>query len=162
LEVPVSVLSLDKDGTVQAVYDSKDDVPAALKDPLVYPDNNPKSVVGVTKPPLHLIPPVASLHEAMAFAYGAFHAGPKGTGYGPFNWRESSVAASVYYSAMLRHLFDWWDRQDHASDSGAHHLGHLRAGAAIVLDAIELGRLIDDRPPAGKSAEVIDRLTRKI
>ena len=47
------------------------------------PDDNPKSAFGVKKPPLHLIPPAALAHEAMAMADGAAK-------YGPYNWRENS------------------------------------------------------------------------
>lgn len=125
------------------------------------PDNNPKSIAGVTKPALHLIPPAGLLHEALAFRYGAFLAGAKGTGYGPFNWRSTSVSASVYYSAMFRHLLCWWDGQSVAEDSLVHHLGHLRASAGIILDAIELGRLVDDRPPKGTASDLIAKLTVK-
>jgi hypothetical protein len=53
-----------------------------------YPDDNPKSVVGITKPPINLIPPTGIIVEAMAFKFGA-------SKYGPFNWREKGVAASI-------------------------------------------------------------------
>ncbi len=119
-----------------------------------YPDDNPKSVVGITKPPINLIPPTGIIVEAMAFKFGA-------SKYGPFNWREKGVAASIYYAAMMRHLFDWWDGEDLASDSSVHHLGHLRAGANIILDAAEIGKLVDDRPAKGNASGLIERLTIK-
>lgn len=103
------------------------------------PDSNPKSKYGIVKDPLHLIPPEGLVHEAGAFRQGAEK-------YGAYNWRQNSVAASVYYAAALRHLTQWWDGQDLDPESGAHHLGHARACLAIVLDSEKWGKLIDDRP----------------
>ena len=123
---------------------------------------NPKDVVGRAKVPLSLVPAVALAHEAMAFRYGAYDA-PRadgGRGYGPFNWRQTPIRASVYVDAALRHLLDYFDGQDLAPDSRAHHLGHARACLAIVLDALEQGTLVDDRPTQGTAAAVFDRLNR--
>lgn len=103
------------------------------------PDSNPKSKYGIAKDPLHLIPPEGLIHEAGAFRQGAEK-------YGAYNWRQNSVAASVYYAAALRHLTQWWEGQDLDPESGAHHLGHARACLAIVLDAGKWDKLIDDRP----------------
>lgn len=104
-----------------------------------YPDNNPKSAFGIAKDPLHLIPPEALIRESYAFKQGAAK-------YGAYNWRGNSVAASVYYAAALRHLFQWWEGQDIDPESGAHHLGHARACLAILLDAAKWDKLVDDRP----------------
>jgi hypothetical protein len=104
-----------------------------------YPDNNPKTAIGVSKVPLHYIPPVALVHLGLAMEDG-------GGKYGLMNWREFTVSASVYYDAMFRHLMAWWDGEDAAPDSGVHHLGHVMACAAIILDAAETTRLNDDRP----------------
>jgi len=106
-----------------------------------YPDNNPKTIYGVQKDPLHLVPPPAITAESYAFKQGAEK-------YGAYNWRGNSVAASVYYAAALRHIMAWWEGRDFDQDSGAHHLGHARACLGIVLDAQCHGRLIDDRPVA--------------
>jgi len=110
-----------------------------------YPDDNPKTAVGVTKAPLHLVPPVATHFTALAFKDGAAK-------YGPYNWREHRVSASVYYAAALRHLSAWWDGQNEASDSGVHHLGHVMACMAILLDAESVDKLNDDRPIPGAAA----------
>lgn len=112
---------------------------------------NPKARYGAQKPDLSLIPPVALAHMALAMEEGARK-------YGAFNWRESPVEARTYVAAALRHLGDWLDRTDKASDSDVQNLGHVMACCAIVLDSMELGILIDNRPPAGKSAEVLERL----
>ena len=104
-----------------------------------YPDNNPKTAVGVSKVPMHFIPPVALVHLGLAMEDG-------GGKYGLMNWREFTVSSSVYYDAILRHLLSWWDGEDAASDSGVHHLGHVMACCAILLDAEDRVRLNDDRP----------------
>lgn len=73
--------------------------------------------------------------------------------YGEFNWRKSDgVNMTVYLSAMLRHIGRLIDGEDVDPESGAHHLGHVLAGGAIVLDAQRHGKLIDDRvlPPNKK------------
>lgn len=116
-----------------------------------YPDNNPKTAVGALKPSLHAIPPSAMLHLGAAMEDGK-------NKYGLTNWREKTVSASVYYDAALRHLLSWWDGEDVASDSKIHHLGHVMACCAIIIDAEAQGQdsLNDDRPSvAGKAAELI-------
>ena len=105
-------------------------------------DTNPKDLVGLTKLPLRLVPPVAMARLAEALANGAAK-------YGPYNWRSKGVSASVYYEAALRHLFAWADGEDDAPDSGVHHLAHAMACMAIMFDAMELGKLKDDRPTRG-------------
>lgn len=119
-----------------------------------YPDNNPKTSIGVSKAPLHFIPPVAMVHLGLAMENG-------GAKYGLMNWREFTVSSSVYYDAMLRHLLAWWDGEDAAPDSQVHHLGHVMACCAIILDAEASMRLNDDRPDfEGAVADLLERLHR--
>lgn len=113
---------------------------------------NPKDRVGAHKPPLHLIPPAAELLESMVMALGAKK-------YGAFNWRTSSVKASIYVAAARRHLLQWFDGQDDDPESGVSHLAHARACLGILLDAIATNHLVDDRPPPGVSADLIEQLT---
>jgi hypothetical protein len=112
------------------------------------PDTNPKSAFGIQKPPMHLIPAPAMIQTAMVFKLGAAK-------YGPYNWRHTSVAASVYVSAAQRHLASWHDGESLDPESGQPHLAHVIACAAILLDAMAGGNLIDDRPPAGCAGEMI-------
>lgn len=114
---------------------------------------NPKDKIGRTKPPLHLIPPAAEVQEAVVMGLGA-------SKYGPFNWRDHSVAASVYIAAAKRHIAQWFDGQNIDPESGAGHLAHARACLGILLDAEAIGKLVDDRPPAGDAAGLIQRLTK--
>lgn len=118
----------------------------------------PKDLVGISKVPLiSVVPPSSIVYEALAMRYGAYLA-PRadgGKGYGPFNWRTKGVRASIYIDTFLRHAFGWWDGEDIASDSQVHHLGHLKASCGVVIDAIETGTFIDDRPPKGTSPQLL-------
>ena len=118
---------------------------------------NPKDLLGVKNVSLTKLPPVAVLHAAHALMNGA-------TKYGPYNWRDKAVRASIYVDACERHLNAWLDGEEDAPDSGVHHLGHAIACLAILLDAQEAGKLLDDRPlqSAGGFCRVLDRLNRKI
>lgn len=117
------------------------------------PDSNPKTRFGVAKPGVADIPPVATLVLGQGMTNGKEK-------YGRTNWREHEVTASVYYNAMNRHLMSWWDGEECAADSGVHHLGHAMACAAILVDAQETGKLIDDRPSVpGTTADFIARMT---
>lgn len=112
-----------------------------------YPDDNPKTTIGVTKVPLHLVPPSAKHYLALAFKDGAKK-------YGPYNWREKKVSASVYVAAAQRHIDAWWDGEDLSEDAAVEHLAHAMACMAIVLDAKSIGMLNDDRPFKGASPQL--------
>lgn len=103
---------------------------------------DPKAEAGSKKVPLRLIPPAAMREEAWAFELGSRK-------YGAFNWRLEGrkPRASVYYEAVLRHVTAWYDGEDVDPESGRSHLAHARAGLGILLDAMDRGRLEDDRPP---------------
>lgn len=118
-----------------------------------YPDDNPKTVLGLAKPSISVIPPVAILHLGKAMADGKRK-------YGLMNWREKTVTSSVYYDAAMRHLMAWWDGEENAADSGVHHLGHAMACLAIALDAQSMGKLNDDRPIPGMFAEAVKANTK--
>ncbi len=106
------------------------------------PDHNPKTRAGgMNKLPMHLVPPRAIAATALAFADG-------GVKYRPYNWREERISASVYYGAALRHLTAWWEREDFAEDSEAHHLAHACACLMMLLDTVDSPLLNDNRPPS--------------
>ncbi len=112
---------------------------------------NPKAAYGATKPSVGLIPPIALLHEAMAFEDGARK-------YGAYNWRTNPVEAMTYVHAIYRHLGLWLDGDELTSDTNVHNLGAIRACCGILLDSIEAGILIDNRPPKAPSDAVQNRL----
>lgn len=113
---------------------------------------NPKDLIGQTKPTLWVIPPAALLHMGRAMGNGAKR-------YGAYNWREHAVIASIYLDAAQRHILSWLDGEEVAEDSGVHHLGHAMACLAILLDAQETGNLKDNRPKPGAFPQLVARFT---
>lgn len=107
--------------------------------PITSPSADPKGAAGASKPQLQLLPPVFNRETAKALALG-------GAKYGPWNWRKNHVELMTYLGAMKRHIDAVLDGEDVDPESGAHHLGHVAAGCAIVLDAGSYGHLIDNRP----------------
>jgi hypothetical protein len=101
---------------------------------------NPKDAFAVSKLPLHLVPDTVRAYAALAFAEGAAK-------YGAYNWRVAGVRASVYRSALDRHLASWWNGEDADPATGVPHLASVIACAGIILDAELCGKLTDDRPP---------------
>lgn len=123
--------------------------------PITSPDGNPKTAVGITKPPLHAIPPLALLHLGQAMADG-------NRKYGLVNWRHDPITTSTYYNALMRHVLAWWDGQDDDPKTGIKHLAYIMANCAILLDAAAQGTLTDDRPSIkGKTAELIEMMTNQ-
>ncbi len=119
---------------------------------------NPKDLIGSKKVSITKFPMSALIHGSHAMMNGA-------SKYGPYNWRDKDVQASIYVDAAFRHLMAWFEREEIADDSGVHHLGHALATIAIILDAQENGNLIDDRPSAKKIEvikNVLDRLSETI
>lgn len=112
-----------------------------------YPDNNPKTAIGVTKVPLHLVPPSAKHFLGLALADGARK-------YGAYNWRDHAISISVYKAAAERHLDAFWDGEDLAPDSQVHHVAHAMACCALILDALTIGKLNDDRPAKGAAPQL--------
>lgn len=115
---------------------------------------NPKDALGAKKVQLNLVPPASVIYQALAMEDGERK-------YGPFNWRQNKVIASIYVAAALRHIYAWQDGEDDAADSGKPHLGHALACLGIIVDAKETGNLIDDRPVKGAAAALIAALIAK-
>lgn len=121
----------------------------ALSDSSPYPDGNPKSLQGAKKFSLRYLPLPANIAVNQALEDGAKK-------YGPANWREKGVACSVYIDAALRHVSQYFDgKQNNASDSGVHNLGHAMACLAIIIDAEANGTLTDDRPFPCKDTDTL-------
>ncbi|MEP2533501.1 dATP/dGTP diphosphohydrolase domain-containing protein [Shimia sp.] len=117
-------------------------------------DTNPKTRLGQAKPGISSIPPIALLHCGRGMDDGKEK-------YGLMNWREHEVSASVYYNAAFRHIAAWYEGEQNAPDSGVHHLGHVMACCAILLDAEAQGKLNDDRPATpGNFGDVVAAMTR--
>lgn len=109
--------------------------------------SNPKDSVATYKAPLHLVPSTLPLYASMAFAEGDAK-------YGGYNWRVAGVRASVYKSALERHLAKWWNGEWADKATGVPHLASVLACAGIILDAGVCGKLSDDRPPAAPVSDL--------
>lgn len=114
--------------------------------------SNPKDIIGSDKLPLHLWPETATVHGSLAMLDGALK-------YGRNNFRAIGVRATVYTDAAKRHLNAWLEGEEYPPDSDCHHLGHALACIAIIIDAMEAGKLNDDRQVRGGYNEMVQRLT---
>ncbi|OHD28404.1 MAG: hypothetical protein A2Y38_16640 [Spirochaetes bacterium GWB1_59_5] len=114
---------------------------------------NPKDKIGIKKPHIFTVPPAAIIYLTLAMQNGAEK-------YGAYNWRKKKVKASIYLSAVLRHILALIDGEDFAQDSGLPHEAHAMACLAILADARETGSLIDDRPVKGPAAELLKKWTK--
>lgn len=117
---------------------------------------NPKQAYGDRKVPLHLVPPTALIYMALAFREGARK-------YGAYNYREIDVEAMTYLGAALRHIQavidgEWIDPE--TGDAKVPHIGAAMASMGILADAYEGNHLIDNRPPAGPAARLLEEYKR--
>lgn len=118
-------------------------------------DTNPKDAIGQGKVPLHLIPSTAKAHMAMAFLEGALK-------YGKYNWRVSGVRSSIYLDALQRHVDKWANGEEVDPTTKVHHLASAMACLAILIDAQEIGKLVDDRPPRADVSALLDGLAEQV
>jgi hypothetical protein len=109
----------------------------------------PKDVVAVDKLPSHLVSPIVKAYEAIAHFLGNVK-------YGAWNFRRASVKASVYKSALDRHMDAFWEGEWYDPVDGTPHLANAKACLNILIEAHHAGTLIDDRPPSlhGELAKV--------
>lgn len=103
-------------------------------------DINPKDKIGVTKSPMCVVPMPAIHAIGLAMLEGALK-------YGRHNYRETEVKFSVLYSAIMRHMNDWWEGEDIDAESGLPHPIKAAACIVILFDAMLRENGIDDRPP---------------
>lgn len=88
---------------------------------------------------MHLVPTKPMMGVARVMEIGAKK-------YGRKNWRVQPINASTYYSAIHRHLTQWFEDGENADvESEQHHLAHVVACALIILDGLDHGTLQDDR-----------------
>lgn len=90
------------------------------------------------KTPYHLIAPEMLEGTGRVLQYGAVK-------YAPRNW-EKGMEWSRPFSAMMRHMWDWWRGEDCDPETGMSHLWHA-ACCLMFLMAYERRRIgTDDRP----------------
>lgn len=110
---------------------------------------NPKDRVGLRKwRQLANIPAQVLWEVGVAFLEGALK-------YGPYNFRETDIKASVYYDAALGHIQAYWEGEEIDPDSGLPHITKAIASLIVLRDSQMTGRHIDDRPDPIKDIDQI-------
>ncbi|HEY6022243.1 MAG TPA: dATP/dGTP diphosphohydrolase domain-containing protein [Candidatus Paceibacterota bacterium] len=113
--------------------------------------SNPKDIVGSDKLPVHLWPTTATMMGCLGLM--------DGLKYGRSNYRVIGVRASIYFDALIRHVYAWFEGEERDPDSGLPHLSHALACLAIIVDANAAGKMTDDRMVAGGYRDIITELT---
>lgn len=116
---------------------------------------NPKLAAGLRKVQLRLVPPALDIYVSVVQALGAEK-------YGPYNWRALRVSRVTYLEAAQRHILAALDGEDADPESGVPHEAHVAACMAIVLDAMTVGRLADDRYKTGKVGALLQMAAGKV
>jgi len=102
---------------------------------------NPKHYAGRKKIPFGDIPAIVLAELGVAMHEGARK-------YGAFNYRKDAIIASDYYSAAMRHLFQWYELgEDIDPESGISHVTKAIACLTVLRDAQINNMVKDDRPP---------------
>lgn len=112
--------------------------------------SNPKDIAAMDRLDLSLVPSTALVALAVAFSEGDWK-------YGGYNFRNVGVSASTYDAAEKRHQSKWYNGEDLDPKTGIPHLWNAIACLAVLIDAIECGKLNDDRPPKVDIGGMIDR-----
>jgi hypothetical protein len=115
---------------------------------------NPKDIYGHAKVPLSLNSPPAQVLMAIGKKVGAIK-------YGEYNYRVAKVQSRIYLEALQRHTLLLLDGEDFDRDTGYPHICFILACADIVADAWVNGHLIDTRPIAGRTGELVALLNEK-
>lgn len=134
----MGIIPSDKPEMVEARHQADKDFEEKVIPQMKYPDGNPKTQFGVTKPRATYTPPIPYLEYSKAHLQGALK-------YGPFNWRDDPVTMSTYLDAAESHIAKFRAGCDKASDTDIHELGHAMTCLSIVIDAQAYDTMIDDR-----------------
>jgi len=118
-------------------------------------ESNPKDAAATGRLDLSLFPASARAYGALALVEGDLK-------YGGFNWRVAGVRASVYVAATGRHLEKFFNGEDEDPKTGVPHLASALACIAVIIDGIEQGNWVDDRPPKQDIGDLFDRMQKKV
>lgn len=116
---------------------------------------NPKDAIASCKISFSLVPSSMKTYAALAFTEGAVK-------YGAYNWRAAGIRASVYKSALERHVESWWNGEDADPKTGVPHLANALACLGILIDAELCGKMTDDRPPKADVGALIRSMEEKV
>jgi hypothetical protein len=67
--------------------------------------------------------------------------------YGLRNYLYKPILIRTYTDALQRHIDDFVNGEEWASDSGVHHLDHAAACLNVLMGALSYGVAIDNRFP---------------
>ena len=102
-------------------------------------DTNPKDAIGVRKTSFSCLPLLPLAEAAVGMHEGAFK-------YGKHNYRKAGIRASVYFDAVVRHIFQWWEGEDIDPDSGVSHVTKAITTLLVLRDGMMNNLWSDDRP----------------
>lgn len=128
------------DGVSNVLYDKPGLNYHDITPPAPAKATNPKDAAAFDKAPLHLVPASFKAYTALALAEGAMK-------YGSWNWRAAGVRASVYVSALQRHIDKWFNGEEFDPETGVPHLANAAACLAVLIDSKTQLNMTDDRPP---------------
>lgn len=118
-------------------------------------ETNPKDRAATTRLDFSVWPETASAYGALAMTEGDYK-------YGAYNYRIAGVLASVYVSALRRHMAKWYNGEDNDPHTGVPHLANAIACLGVLIDASEAGALIDDRPPKADLGRLLTEFEAKV
>ncbi len=117
--------------------------------------SNPKDRAATTRLDFTLFPDTAAAYGALAMTEGDCK-------YGGYNYRPAGVNASVYIAACKRHLAKWYNGEECDPVTSVPHLANAIACIAVLIDSLEFGNLIDDRPPKCDVAGLLKRFETNV
>ena len=97
------------------------------------------------KVPVHLLPPDSLWEIAKVLGFGAQK-------YDEWNWYKG-ISYSRLFAACMRHLWQWWRRQDSDPESSLSHLAHAGCCLLFLLQEVLEKRDEQDDRPAWKLRE---------
>jgi hypothetical protein len=115
---------------------------------------NPKIAIGSRKAPLRVVPAALEIYASIAMTLG-------GVKYGPYNWRKLRVSHVCYLEAAKRHILAALDGEDADPETGVPHEANVAACMAIILDAMSIGQLVDDRHKSGQVPRLLKMAAEK-
>lgn len=118
-------------------------------------ETNPKDAAATDRLDISVWPETASAYGALAMTEGDYK-------YGAYNYRVAGVQASVYISALRRHLAKWYNGEDVDSKTCVPHLANAIACLGVLIDAMEADALIDDRPPKIEIGKMFERMQEHV
>ena len=109
-----------------------------VKDEAVIPTASEGVKYDGDKTPYHLIAPEFLEGTGKVLRYGAIK-------YAPRNW-EKGMSWSRPFSAMMRHMWDWWRGEDRDPETGMSHLWHAACCLMFLMAYEQRNAGTDDRP----------------